>query len=237
MDKIYAVIDLKSFYASVECIERGLDPLTTNLVVADESRIEKTICLAVSPSLKQYGILGRPRLFQVIQKVKKINEERKKAAPEHKFIGQSFHAEKLKNPSVALAYITAPPRMALYMKYSTMIYEIYLRYFAPEDMHVYSIDEVFIDLTSYLKNYQMDAKKLVSNVIQTVLKETGITAAAGVGTNMYLAKIAMDIMAKHVQPDEYGVRIAYLDEMSYRKELWEHKPITDFWRVYNGIVI
>lgn len=234
MDKIYAAIDLKSFYASVECVERGLDPLTTNLVVADESRTEKTICLAVSPSLKQYGIPGRPRLFQVIQKVKKINEERKKAASEHKFIGQSFHAEKLRNPSVALAYITAPPRIALYMKYSTRIYEIYLRYFAPEDMHVYSIDEVFIDLTSYLKNYQMDAKKLVSSVIRTVLKETGITAAAGVGTNMYLAKIAMDIMAKHVQPDEYGVRIAYLDEMAYRKELWEHKPITDFWRVGQG---
>lgn len=234
MDKIYAAIDLKSFYASVECVERGLDPLTANLVVADESRTEKTICLAVSPSLKQYGIPGRPRLFQVIQKVKRINEERKKAAPEHKFIGQSFHAEKLKNPSVALAYITAPPRMALYMKYSIRIYEIYLRYFAPEDMHVYSIDEVFIDLTGYLKNYQMDAKKLVSNVIQTVLKETGITAATGVGTNMYLAKIAMDIMAKHVQPDEYGVRIAYLDEMSYRKELWEHKPINDFWRVGQG---
>ena len=234
MDKIYAAIDLKSFYASVECVERGLDPLTTNLVVADESRTEKTICLAVSPSLKQYGIPGRPRLFQVIQKVKKINEERKKAASEHKFIGQSFHAEKLRNPSVALAYITAPPRIALYMKYSTRIYEIYLRYFAPEDMHVYSIDEVFIDLTSYLKNYQMDAKKLVSSVIRTVLKETGITAAAGVGTNMYLAKIAMDIMAKHVQPDEYGVRIAYLDEMAYRKELWEHKPITDFGRVGQG---
>ena len=163
MDKIYAAIDLKSFYASVECVERGLDPLTTNLVVADESRTEKTICLAVSPSLKQYGIPGRSRLFQVMQKVKKINKERKKAAPEHKFIGQSFHAEKLKNPSVA--YITAPPRMALYMKYSTRIYEIYLRYFASEDMHVYSIDEVFINLTGYLKNYQMDAKKLVSNII------------------------------------------------------------------------
>lgn len=234
LDKIYAAIDLKSFYASVECVERGLDPLTTNLVVADESRTEKTICLAVSPSLKQYGIPGRPRLFQVIQKVKRINEERRKAAPEHKFIGQSFHAEKLKNPSVALAYITALPRMALYMKYSTKIYEIYLQYFAPEDMHVYSIDEVFIDLTGYLKNYQMDAKKLVSNVIQTVLKKTGITATAGLGTNMYLAKVAMDIMAKHVQPDEYGVRIAYLDEMTYRKRLWEHQPITDFWRVGRG---
>ena len=234
MDKIYAAIDLKSFYASVECVERGLDPLTTNLVVADESRTEKTICLAVSPSLKQYGIPGRPRLFQVIQKVKKINEERKKAASEHKFIGQSFHAEKLRNPSVALAYITAPPRIALYMKYSTRIYEIYLRYFAPEDMHVYSIDEVFIDLTSYLKNYQMDAKKLVSSVIRTVLKETGITAAAGVGTNMYLAKIAMDIMAKHVEPDEDGVRIAKLNERSYREQLWNHRPLTDFWRVGRG---
>ena len=234
MDKIYAVIDLKSFYASVECVERGLDPLTTNLVVADKSRTEKTICLAVSPSLKKYGIPGRPRLFEVIQKVKRINKERQETAPGHKFIGQSFHSDKLSDPSVALAYITAPPRMSLYMKYSTQIYQIYLRYFAPEDIHVYSIDEVFIDLTGYLTNYQMGAKELISKVIQDVLKETGITATAGIGTNLYLAKIAMDIMAKHVPADEYGVRIAYLDEITYRKKLWEHQPITDFWRVGKG---
>ena len=234
MDKIYAAIDLKSFYASVECVERGLDPLTTNLVVADKSRTEKTICLAVSPSLKKYGIPGRPRLFEVIQKVKRINKERQETAPGHKFIGQSFHSDKLSDPSVALAYITAPPRMSLYMKYSTQIYQIYLRYFAPEDIHVYSIDEVFIDLTGYLTNYQMGAKELISKVIQDVLKETGITATAGIGTNLYLAKIAMDIMAKHVPADEYGVRIAYLDELTYRKKLWEHQPITDFWRVGKG---
>ena len=234
MDKIYAVIDLKSFYALVECVERGLDPLTTNLVVADKSRTEKTICLAVSPSLKKYGIPGRPRLFEVIQKVKRINKERQETAPGHKFIGQSFHSDKLSDPSVALAYITAPPRMSLYMKYSTQIYQVYLRYFAPEDIHVYSIDEVFIDLTGYLTNYQMGAKELISKVIQDVLKETGITATAGIGTNLYLAKIAMDIMAKHVPADEYGVRIAYLDEITYRKKLWEHQPITDFWRVGKG---
>ena len=234
MDKIYAAIDLKSFYASVECVERGLDPLTTNLVVADKSRTEKTICLAVSPSLKKYGIPGRPRLFEVIQKVKRINKERQETAPGHKFIGQSFHSDKSSNPSVALAYITASPRMSLYMKYSTQIYQVYLRYFAPEDIHVYSIDEVFIDLTGYLTNYQMGAKELISKVIQDVLKETGITATAGIGTNLYLAKIAMDIMAKHVPADEYGVRIAYLDEITYRKKLWEHQPITDFWRVGKG---
>ncbi|WP_082425671.1 response regulator [Anaerobutyricum hallii] len=234
LDKIYAAIDLKSFYASVECVERGLDPLTTNLVVADKSRTEKTICLAVSPSLKKYGIPGRPRLFEVIQKVKRINKERQETAPGHKFIGQSFHSDKLSNPSVALAYITASPRMSLYMKYSTQIYQVYLRYFAPEDIHVYSIDEVFIDLTGYLTNYQMGAKELISKVIQDVLKETGITATAGIGTNLYLAKIAMDIMAKHVPADEYGVRIAYLDEITYRKKLWEHQPITDFWRVGKG---
>ena len=234
MDKIYAAIDLKSFYASVECVERGLDPLTTNLVVADKSRTEKTICLAVSPSLKKYGIPGRPRLFEVIQKVKRINKERQETAPGHKFIGQSFHSDKLSNPSVALAYITASPRMSLYMKYSTQIYQVCLRYFAPEDIHVYSIDEVFIDLTGYLTNYQMGAKELISKVIQDVLKETGITATAGIGTNLYLAKIAMDIMAKHVLADEYGVRIAYLDEITYRKKLWEHQPITDFWRVGKG---
>ena len=234
MDKIYAAIDLKSFYASVECIERNLNPLTTNLVVADRSRTEKTICLAVSPSLKKYGIPGRPRLFEVIQKVQKINKERKKVAPDNTFIGQSFCSEKLENPAVAVAYITAPPRMALYMKYSTRIYQIYLRYFAPEDIQVYSIDEVFIDLSGYLKTYQMNERELVSKVIQEVLQETGITATAGIGTNLYLAKVAMDIMAKHVPEDKNGVRIAYLDEMSYRKHLWNHRPITDFWRVGKG---
>ncbi len=234
LDKIYAAIDLKSFYASVECMERGLDPLTTNLVVADKTRTEKTICLAVSPSLKKYGIPGRPRLFEVVQKVRKINEKRKKAAPEHKFTGQSFRSEKLEDPSVAVAYITAPPRMAVYMKYSTRIYQIYLRYFAPEDIHVYSIDEVFIDLSGYLKIYQLEAGQLISKVIRDVLRETGITATAGIGTNLYLAKIAMDIMAKHVSPDEHGVRIACLDEMTYRRKLWGHEPITDFWRVGKG---
>ena len=211
----YIAIDLKSFYASVECVERGLDPLTTNLVVADESRTEKTICLAVSPSLKKYGIPGRTRLFEVVQKVKQVNRSRKTGEPE-------------------LSYIAAPPRMALYVEYSTRIYDIYLKYVAPEDIHVYSIDEVFIDLTGYLTNYQMGAKELISKVIQDVLKETGITATAGIGTNLYLAKIAMDIMAKHVPADEYGVRIAYLDELTYRKKLWEHQPITDFWRVGKG---
>ena len=234
MDKIYAAIDLKSFYASVECVERGLNPLTTNLVVADKSRTEKTICLAVSPSLKSYGISGRPRLFEVIQQVKKINAQRIKDAPEHKFIGQSFHNEKLSDPVIALGYITASPRMKLYMEYSTKIYKVYLRYFAPEDIHVYSIDEVFIDLSGYLKTYEMKAKQLVSKVIQDVLKETGITAAAGVGTNLYLSKIAMDIVAKHIPADKNGVRIAYLDEMAYRRQLWNHMPITDFWRVGKG---
>ena len=234
MDKIYAAIDLKSFYASVECVERGLNPLTTNLVVADKSRTEKTICLAVSPSLKSYGISGRPRLFEVIQQVKKINAQRIEDAPEHKFIGQSFYNEKLSDPVVALGYITASPRMKLYMEYSTKIYKVYLRYFAPEDIHVYSIDEVFIDLSGYLKTYEMKAKQLVSKVIQDVLKETGITAAAGIGTNLYLSKIAMDIVAKHVPADKNGVRIAYLDEMVYRRQLWNHMPITDFWRVGKG---
>ena len=234
VDKIYAAIDLKSFYASVECVERGLDPLTTNLVVADKSRTEKTICLAVSPSLKSYGISGRPRLFEVIHQVKKINVQRLQNAPGHKFIGQSFYNEKLSDPAVALGYITAPPRMRLYMEYSTRIYKIYLQYFAPEDIHVYSIDEVFIDLSGYLKTYEMEAKQLVSKVITEILKQTGITAAAGIGTNLYLAKVAMDIMAKHVPADENGVRIAHLNEMTYRRQLWNHMPITDFWRIGQG---
>lgn len=234
MDKIYAAIDLKSFYASVECVERGLDPLTTNLVVADKSRTEKTICLAVSPSLKKYGIPGRPRLFEVIQKVKRINKERQESAPGHKFIGQSFHSDKLSDPSVALAYITAPPRMSLYMKYSTQIYQIYLRYFAPEDIHVYSIDEVFMDVTHYLKTYGMTAYQLAQTIILDVQDHIGITATAGIGTNLYLCKIAMDIVAKHIDADENGVRIAQLDEKSYRKLLWDYRPITDFWRVGPG---
>lgn len=208
----YIAIDLKSFYASVECRERGLDPLTTNLVVADSSRTEKTICLAVSPSLKAYGIPGRPRLFEVIQKVKEINA--------------------LRNDSVT--YIVATPQMALYMKYSTRIYNIYLRYIAPEDIHVYSIDEVFIDATHYLNTYQMSAEELAIAMIQEVLRETGITATAGIGSNLYLSKIAMDIVAKHSEENEDGVRMACLDEGSYRRLLWNHRPLTDFWRVGRG---
>ena len=233
--KTYIAIDLKSFYASVECRERSRDPLTTNLVVADPSRTEKTICLAVSPSLKKYGLSGRARLFEVIQKVNAANNIRKLKAPNHVFSGSSDDSTELqKNPSLKIDYIIAPPRMARYMEYSTKIYKVYLRYFAPEDIHVYSIDEVFIDLSGYLKTYEMKAKQLVSKVIQDVLKETGITAAAGIGTNLYLSKIAMDIVAKHVEPDENGVRIAQLDEMSYRRLLWNHRPLTDFWRVGRG---
>lgn len=233
--KIYVSIDLKSFYASVECRERGLDPLTTNLVVADSSRTEKTICLAVSPALKKYGIPGRARLFEVVQKVKEINADRKRRAPGHIFTDKSINDLELnKNPSLQLDYIAAPPRMAHYMQYSTQIYNVYLKYFAPEDIYVYSIDEVFCDVTHYLKTYNMTARKLVTKVIQDVYETTGITATAGIGTNMYLCKIAMDIVAKHVKPDKNGVRIAGLDEMSYRKLLWNHRPITDFWRVGKG---
>ena len=233
--KIYVSIDLKSFYASVECRERGLDPLTTNLVVADSSRTEKTICLAVSPALKKYGIPGRARLFEVVQKVKEINADRKRRAPGHIFTGKSINELELnKNLSLQLDYIVAPPRMAHYMQYSTQIYNVYLKYFAPEDIYVYSIDEVFCDVTHYLKTYNMTARKLVTKVIQDVYETTGITATAGIGTNMYLCKIAMDIVAKHVKPDKNGVRIAGLDEMSYRKLLWNHRPITDFWRVGKG---
>lgn len=233
--KIYVSIDLKSFYASVECRERGLDPLTTNLVVADSSRTEKTICLAVSTALKKYGIPGRARLFEVVQKVKEINADRKRRAPGHIFTGKSINELELnKNSSLQLDYIAAPPRMAHYMQYSTQIYNVYLKYFAPEDIYVYSIDEVFCDVTHYLKTYNMTARKLVTKVIQDVYETTGITATAGIGTNMYLCKIAMDIVAKHVKPDKNGVRIAGLDEMSYRKLLWNHRPITDFWRVGKG---
>lgn len=234
-NKIYVAIDLKSFYASVECIERGLDPITTNLVVADSSRTEKTICLAVSPALKSYGIPGRARLFEVIQKVKEVNIYRKRKATNRTFTGSSYNDIELrKNKNLELSYIIAPPRMAYYMKYSSKIYSIYLKYFSSEDIYVYSIDEVFIDVTHYLKTYNMEAKELVTKVIQDVYQTTGITATAGIGTNLYLCKIAMDIVAKHVKPDKNGVRIAGLDEMAYRKLLWNHRPLTDFWRVGNG---
>lgn len=235
IQKIYVAIDLKSFYASVECKERGLDPNTTNLVVADSSRTEKTICLAVSPSLKQYGIPGRARLFEVVQKVKEINLQRKQKASNYTFNGKSYNDIELKqNKNLELDYIVAPPRMAYYMKYSTNIYNIYLKYFAPEDIYVYSVDEVFCDVTHYLKTYKMTAKQLVTKIIQDVYETTGITATAGIGTNLYLAKVAMDIVAKHVKADKNGVRIAGLDEMMYRKLLWNHRPLTDFWRVGKG---
>lgn len=232
---IYIAIDLKSFYASVECSERKLDPLTTNLVVADAGRTEKTICLAVSPSLKAYGIPGRARLFEVVQRVKEVNRERLQKAPGRTFEGSSYFSDELnEHQELSLTYVTAPPRMALYMKYSTRIYDIYLKYIAPEDMHVYSIDEVFMDVTHYLKTYHMTAKELAEKMMQDVLEQTGITATAGIGTNLYLCKVAMDIVAKHVTPDANGVRIAELDEMTYRKLLWNHRPLTDFWRVGHG---
>jgi DNA polymerase V len=232
---IYIAIDLKSFYASVECVERQLDPLTTNLVVADTSRTEKTICLAVSPSLKSYGIPGRARLFEVVQKVREVNGLRKSQAPGRQFSGSSYDNNKLKAcPDLELTYIAAPPRMAFYMEYSTKIYNIYLKYIAPEDIHVYSIDEVFMDVTQYLNIYGVSPKELAGKIIGDVLHETGITATAGIGTNLYICKIAMDIVAKHVEPDHNGVRIAELDEMSYRKLLWNHRPLTDFWRVGKG---
>ncbi|MDE5873464.1 MAG: DNA methylase, partial [Lachnospiraceae bacterium] len=231
----YIAIDLKSFYASVECMERGLNPMTTNLVVADESRTEKTICLAVSPSLKSYGIPGRPRLFEVIQKVNAANSQRKRNAPNCKFIGTSSDATVLdSSPEYAIDYIVAPPRMAKYMEVSTQIYNVYLKYIAPEDIHVYSVDEVFIDATHYLNTYQMTPHELAMTMIKDVLKTTGITATSGIGTNLYLCKIAMDIVAKHMDADKDGVRIAELDEMSYRRLLWGHRPITDFWRVGRG---
>ena len=235
-DNIYIAIDLKSFYASVECQERGLNPLTTNLVVADSNRTEKTICLAVSPSLKQYGIPGRARLYEVVQKVKEINEQRKFNAPGHKFTCTSYDDIALKNNrDLELSYIIAPPRMSYYMQYSTRIVDIYLKWFSIEDIYVYSIDEVFIDVTHYLQTYNCTPRELVTRVIQDILKETGITATAGIGTNMYLAKVAMDIVAKHTKADKFGVRIAGLDEKTYRKYLWNHKPLTDFWRVGKGI--
>ena len=233
---IYIAIDLKSFYASVECRERGLNPLTTNLVVADSSRTEKTICLAVSPSLKRYGIPGRARLFEVVQKVREVNTNRKYNAPGHILNGKSFEDTELKkHPEYELDYIIAPPQMNKYMKYSTEIYNIYLKYFSPDDIYVYSIDEVFIDVTPYLQTYKMKASTLATKVIQEVYETTGITATCGVGTNLYLSKIAMDIVAKHVKANKYGVRIACLDENMYKKQLWNHRPLTDFWRVGKGI--
>ncbi len=233
--RTYIAIDLKSFYASVECRERNRDPLTTNLVVADASRTEKTICLAVSPSLKSYGIPGRARLFEVVQKVKTANASRRWRAPNRTFAGSSDDSIKLsRDPSLEIDYIVAPPQMALYMEYSTRIYSVYLKYVAPEDIFPYSIDEVFIDATDYLNTYKMTPHELAMTMIRDVLKTTGITATAGIGTNMYLCKIAMDIVAKHIEPDKDGVRIAELDEMSYRKKLWNHRPLTDFWRVGKG---
>ena len=233
--KTYIAIDIKSFYASVECKERGRNPLTTNLVVADKSRTEKTICLAVSPALKKYGIPGRPRLFEVVQKVREANNARRWKAPNRTFTGASDDSIELNaNPALKIDYIVVPPRMSCYMEYSTRIYNVYLKYVAPEDIHVYSIDEVFMDVTAYLNTYGMTARELAMTMIQDVLKTTGITATAGIGSNLYLCKVAMDIVAKHIEPDKDGVRIAELDEMSYRRILWNHRPLTDFWRVGRG---
>ncbi len=235
-DRTYIAIDLKSFYASVECVERGLDPLKTNLLVADPSRTEKTICLAVSPSLKSYGIPGRARLFEVLSKLKEVNTARRLKLPNKTLCGESYSDTELKNnPALKISFIQAPPQMALYMKYSTEIYGIYLKYIAPEDIHVYSVDEVFIDATHYLRKYKMTAEQLAKTMILDVLKETGITATAGIGTNLYLCKVALDIRAKHIPADENGVRIAYLDEKMYRELFWAHTPLTDFWRVGRGI--
>lgn len=229
---VYIAIDLKSFYASAECAERQLNPLDTHLVVADASRTEKTICLAVSPSLKAYGIPGRARLFEVIRRVREINRERKSKASGRRFSGSSYSAAELaKRPELALSYLIAPPRMSFYLEYSAAIYKTYLKYVAPEDIHVYSIDEVFMDVTHYLNTYQMSPRELASAIIQDVLASTGITATAGIGTNLYLCKAAMDIVAKHVEPDADGARIAELDETSYRKLLWNHRPLSDFWRI------
>ena len=233
--RTYIAIDLKSFYASAECVERQRDPLTTHLVVADPSRTEKTICLAVSPSLKAYGLPGRVRLFEVVQKVREINAQRLLHAPSRRFLGSSDDADLLaRDPSLSLSYIIAPPQMAHYMQISTKIYQIYLHYIAPEDIHVYSIDEVFLDATAYLRTYHLSARDLARKMILDVLQQTGITATAGIGTNLYLAKVAMDVEAKHLAPDENGVRIAELDELSYRQRLWSHRPLTDFWRVGHG---
>lgn len=234
-ERSYIAIDLKSFYASVECMERGLDPMTTNLVVADESRTAKTICLAVSPSLKSYGVPGRPRLFEVVQKIKEVNARRKWKAPGNILVGESYNNTELQaRPDLAVSYIVAPPQMAKYMEISTQIYNVYLKYISPEDIHVYSIDEVFIDATHYLGTYKCTAHELAIKMIRDVLATTGITATAGIGTNMFLCKVAMDIVAKKMPADKDGVRIAELDEMSFRQQLWDHRPLTDFWRVGKG---
>ena len=234
-ERTYVCCDLKSFYASVECVERGLDPMTTNLVVADKRRTEKTICLAVTPSLKAYGISGRARLFEVVQRVAEVNAQRRWNAPGHQFSGSSWNdPEVRRDPSLELDYIVAPPRMANYIDWSTRIYQVYLKYIAPEDIYPYSIDEVFMDITDYLDTYKMTARELTRTIILDILKTTGITAAAGMGTNLYLAKVSMDIVAKHVHADKDGVRIAKLNEMTYRRLLWSHRPLTDFWRVGKG---
>lgn len=234
-ERTYIAFDLKSFYASVECRERGLDPMDTNLVVADESRTDKTICLAVTPPLKSCGISGRGRLFEVKQRVIEVNSERRYRAPQHKLSGSSYLFSELQaNPSLAIDFIIAPPRMACYMEYSTRIYTIYMKYAAPEDIVVYSIDEVFIDVTDYLDAFQLSPHMLAMKIIQDILSETGITATAGIGTNLFLCKVAMDIVAKNIPPDKNGVRIAELNEMSYRQMLWSHQPLTDFWRVGHG---
>ena len=234
--RTYIAIDLKSFYASVECVEKGFDPLDTNLVVADESRTSKTICLAVSPSLKSFGVPGRPRLFEVEQIVKQLNEERRRKAPGGVLSGKSALLHRLEaDSSLAIDYVTAMPRMGLYIEFSTKIYDIYLKYVSKDDIHIYSIDEVFIDATDYLNTYRMTAHEFAMKMIEDIMINTGVTATAGIGTNLYLAKVAMDIVAKHKKPDKDGVRIAELDEMSYRKILWTHEPLTDFWRVGRGI--
>ena len=234
--RTYIAIDLKSFYASVECVDRGLDPLTTNLVVADVSRTEKTICLAVSPSLKAYGIGGRARLFEVVQKLREVNYQRQMQLPQRKLVGKSVYDQELKaHPDWEVDYIAAPPQMAHYIEVSGKVYSIYMKYIAPEDIHVYSIDEVFMDVTAYLNTYKMTAHELAITMIRDVLKQTGITATAGIGTNMYLCKVAMDIVAKKMPADKDGVRIAELDEMSFRHELWDYRPLTKFWRVGKGI--
>ena len=234
-EKVYIAIDLKSFYASAECVSRGLDPLRTNLVVADPTRTEKTICLAVSPSLKAYGISGRARLFEVVQKVAAVNEARQRAYPQHKLYVREYDDQLIRSdPSLALDYIVAPPRMAYYMELSTRIYQLYLQYIAPEDIHVYSIDEVFIDATRYLTLYNTDARGFARRLMSAVLRETGITATAGIGPNLFLCKVAMDVGAKHIQPDKNGARIAQLTEQSFRELLWGHRPLTDFWRVGKG---
>ncbi len=237
MNRIYMCIDLKSFFASVECVERGLNPLDTNLVVADKSRTDKTVCLAITPSLKQYGLGGRARLYEVVAKVKEVNKERKKNNNYKPFKGKSYIDSELKsNKELELDYIVAPPRLRTYMKYSTDIYNIYQKYISKDDILVYSIDEVFCDITTYLKLYNLTPEELVTKMIMDVYNTTGITATAGIGTNMYLAKIAMDISAKHMEANEYGVRLAYLDEQKYKETLWNHKPLTDFWSVGKGTV-